>query len=268
MKLSITELLKQTKDLLKKDKIIFGPPIISAFIIYTITLQFPVNKLLDLSLNSILIILLLMAIYIITFGFVVNMVNALHRDSPITPALFKSVLKTKSVKLLLSAFCIYIPLTLFIIAVQYFASFMVGIPIVSSLPILKNFVGVFSGLISIVGAIFCMYILFFLPIYIVIEGKGIGSTLKSALNIVINHLSRVILVSCIVINIKIVFSILSLLFLAVPVLGQSFFLVLFKGISDTIVYSLFVVFYFKIKTFNKTTPPITVDYDKSSIEIK
>ena len=243
MKPSIVTLIKETIKLIKKDKIIFCPPIISSFLIYTITLKFPVTDLLTLSITSISIILILLCLYLITFGFGVKMSNALYNNEEITPELFSNVLKRNTFKLILSALFIYIPLTLFILTVQYITDNLITISFISNTPYLKTFISIFTGLITIAGAIFCTYLLFFLPIFIVIDNHKILSSLKTSINYVIRNISQIILLSCIVVNIKILFSLFSFVFLAIPVLGQSFFLVLFKGIGDTIVYSLFVVFY-------------------------
>ena len=103
MKLSITELIKDTYLLLKKDLIIFGPPIISSFLIYTNTLRYPATELLSLSINSIMIILILLCIYITTFGIGVKMANTLHFNSEIKPSIFKNVLTRYALRLIISA---------------------------------------------------------------------------------------------------------------------------------------------------------------------
>ena len=180
------------------------------------------------------------------------MANTLHFNSEIKPSIFKNVLTRYALRLIISALFIYIPLTIFILFIQYFSDSIVSLSVISNSQFLKTFISIFTGLITIVGAIFATYILFILPIFIVIEELPLIKSLKSSINYVISNLSKIILLSCIVINIKIIFILFSFLFLAVPVLGQSFFLVFFKGVSDTVVYSLFVVFYYKMKIEQQT----------------
>ena len=74
-------------------------------------------------------------------------------NNEITPYLFKDVFKNKFFKLIFSALFVYIPLTLFLLLIQHGSDLIVSLPLITSFPLIKNIVIVFSGLFSIIGAI-------------------------------------------------------------------------------------------------------------------
>jgi len=200
---------------------------------------------LELNVMTVGFTIVLGLIHLAFFSVTISMAKSLFEKKKIhLQDAFKDAAK-KFHHLAIGTTVVFVPVYGLILAIQYLAN------LASDMQGIKIVVGIAASILTIATVFLVLLIVEFIPIFVVIENqKWIQAILKSG-KFVKKSLVDIIILNFVGINIQLIASILSALFLTIPLLGESVFLVIFKGISDCLVYCLSVVFFLQITTAKK-----------------